>query len=400
MRLAAGILGLLLFLSGTVSLTRQVSLGGVSLLALLSLAALPVVVLIGVAGSGLRLGLLRLPPLAMLSALVLWSSVSLFWYPANVPGLQNIVVVLLWLGTIMATTRVVVARPRAAWSMMRWLERAGWLACGLYAVSVVAYGPESAELIAPRLFGLFVTLVMAWSLARSRFLDSSQIVFFGVGLVLIVLSLGRMSLAVALALILVSRIGTGIRAAGRTIVAATVAGAITFLIVDYDPLVERQLTGDVVDVAGVPVNVRGRDFMWAVTWESGMDRPIVGKGVGSAEENIDRLSTLVSQPHNEFLRIWHDHGVIGLSMLVLFLGMVFTTALRGLSSAERPEDRAYHLAAIGMLLSLVAHSITGNPLQYFPIVVPTGVIFGISIALEHRRVSDSRARRESAHLGP
>jgi hypothetical protein len=49
------------------------------------------------------------------------------------------------------------------------------------------------------------------------------------------------------------------------------------------PLRDRFVRRDVESVAGVSINVTGRDDVWSVAWHSALTSPRIGQGAGSSE---------------------------------------------------------------------------------------------------------------------
>ena len=82
--------------------------------------------------------------------------------------------------------------------------------------------------------------------------------------------------------------------------------------------------------------------MWAATIESARHHPLVGQGLGSSQDLIERLFGL-AHPHNDYLRLWHDLGLVGLLLLVSVTGLMLL-ALR--ETAAMGVLLAAHLGAV------------------------------------------------------
>src|SRR5690606_33721248 len=111
-------------------------------------------------------------------------------------------------------------------------------------------------------------------------------------------------------------------------------GALGWLALQYEPLRERFFLYSGTGL-GVPrleivgsgaesqlalgnLNLSGRGLAWLQTWEHGKQAPILAHGSGGATVFLERDLGLVgiSHPHNDYLRILHDLGWVGLAVLL------------------------------------------------------------------------------------
>jgi O-antigen ligase len=115
------------------------------------------------------------------------------------------------------------------------------------------------------------------------------------------------------------------------------------------------------------VNLQGRELIWAITWERFSESPIFGGGLGAAG---DRLATTLQfdeapAPHNEYLRMLADTGVVGTLLLVVALAVWVKATLHVLRT--NPGDRRHDLAraALGGLVAFAVIAWSDNPLDYY-----------------------------------
>jgi O-antigen ligase len=225
---------------------------------------------------------------------------------------------------------------------------------------------------------------------------------------LILLSLSRIAFFSALVIMCLTwfsprSAGSWLRFLG--VLLATIA--IGYLAIqDIGPLHSRFYTGDVQSIGGgLAVNLEGRSQIWATTWDSYLTSPWFGHGVGSADNLITRVyGGSVGHPHNDYLRILHDYGLVGLVMWVIgFVWLLRRTwrawhrGPRGgahdepdrVSARERRVHAASCLALVGLALSMI----TDNPLDYLFVLAPIGVLVGFSLGLDARTEA---ARRTAA----
>lgn len=153
---------------------------------------------------------------------------------------------------------------------------------------------------------------------------------------------------------------------------AGVVGAIVFLLLPMDNPVKQELL--LQDRSG-----QIRTHMWAEAWELLKDRPFVGAGMASYEERIVPYHTTVNgegieifhHPHNIFLTIWVNTGLIGLMGFILLL--VSTT-----NHAVRTQE--WYLLAF--LTACIVMGLVDSPY----IKNDWSVLFWAGVALIHTRV--------------
>jgi len=134
-----------------------------------------------------------------------------------------------------------------------------------------------------------------------------------------------------------------------------------------------------VELAGVSVSTSGRDVMWPIVIASAMQHPIIGGGLGSSQIALGEFI----QPHNEYLRVWHDGGIIAVVLLVFallrwlfLLRRQYFYALRG--ARQHPE---IELAALFTLLGIVLAAITDNGFMYMFVDAPSGLLIGAAFGV-------------------
>jgi O-antigen ligase len=199
------------------------------------------------------------------------------------------------------------------------------------------------------------------------------------------LSLSRTGFAVALLAFVGAMFGLrSVRGAGRTLatllaVAALVAAGLHFA----NPFAARFNEPDAIVLpGGIRLSVSGRGTLWQATWESALQSPIIGNGVGSARGPVSAVLPGSTHPHNDYLRVFHDLGVVGIVLLVAGLGSAALAAARSLRrGVARPGfSPAVHLASLLAVVVLALEMVTDNSLVYPFVIIPVGVIVGASLA--------------------
>lgn len=151
------------------------------------------------------------------------------------------------------------------------------------------------------------------------------------------------------------------------------------IIENYQPLRDRFMeTGDGgLIVGGVAFNTSGRGNLWDLVFKSAMESPVFGKGPGSATELVTNAFGTIAHPHNDYLRLLHDYGFVGLGFFcfgyLVLLAKTFRRALR--------SDEPMHWSAALALAGVAVAAITDNVVIYPYAMIPLGVVVGASLAL-------------------
>ena len=107
-----------------------------------------------------------------------------------------------------------------------------------------------------------------------------------------------------------------------------------------------------------------RVVFWKNTLAIISENPILGVGTGSFEKayanQVKNLSgwhsVVTSDPHNQFLKIFAEQGLVGLTALLLFMGTVVTAKV----------SSPYREIAVGLLLAWTATSLFSSHFSTFP----------------------------------
>ena len=155
-----------------------------------------------------------------------------------------------------------------------------------------------------------------------------------------------------------------------------------------DSLRNRFLTGDMsLKLGDWAINVSGRLAFWRVITESFKESPILGKGAGSAQAVIDVAFTGIQHPHNDYLRILHDYGLLGMALWIVAISTLLLSLWRLWRLADRlalPQARLY----LSGLLTLVAFALemtADNVIVYAFVVAPLGLVLGSALGLRQVR---------------
>jgi O-antigen ligase len=320
---------------------------------------------------------------------------------ARVPGLVRGVVHVgtpLYIGATLGRS----APERSFHVLHRGFLVAAAVGMSLYAISFAVGGHGSRIVVSPRPFGLFAVLIVAWFMAAH--LNGSRFAKFIViaALVLTLVSLSRSALAAQLAVIVLAQIGTMrnfqtlLRMVGVTVAVVVIALSAVFL---YQPLNNRFFKGDKQQFGGISVNVTGRDALWSANWAWFKQRPVIGWGAGSSDRMTSSLPGAFSgHPHNDYLRLLVDYGVVGLLLWTIGYAMVLGRTWRlWRRSLPRPGPLSQTCGAAFLALTGIAITMmVDNPLIEVGKMAPLGAMAGMAIGMSAAAAARSAARERGA----
>lgn len=165
---------------------------------------------------------------------------------------------------------------------------------------------------------------------------------------------------------------------GLAVLGAGAAAAAAAILLFLPTMQARQ-----IEPGGFPIDLSGRDELWASYFDAFLTSPAFGLGLGAAS-SPDNYFDL---PHNEYLRILVEGGLVGFT---LFAGAVLLWAVQ-LIRRVQGSDRAFVTA---LLLSCATYALTDNVLLMPPGLMAF-VLVGIVIstpALPEPATAGSAAR--------
>jgi len=369
---------LVLLLLGCVDLLGGVDLGlpfsGQGLLTILyAIAALGMLL-----GSG-RVSKTGLKAVWPFIALVIWAVTTMFWYTPSINGIQNVLCLTSFVGLALLAAGV-----SETWEIQSSIEmffRYGiWCAAAAYAWCLWTNGFGAEETIGPRSFGMVALFGVAWYASRWRFGKHGAFVLTAVLLLEIGASLSRVALVTGLVMLTLGRVSATVKGWLWGLLSLGLAVAsFWWMFSNIDPLRDHFLLGDVrLRVGDTAINVSGRSNLWQVTYDSCLDSLWAGKGAGSAAHLVRERFRTIGHPHNDYLRVLHDYGVVGLGLWLL----AWFRILRQLWGQARLSETwgradamlqfAAFLAALGTCLMMI----TDNPMSYIFVMAPLGVLIG------------------------
>ena len=327
------------------------------------------------------------PALRPFLVFLAWIASSFIWFRPTVLGIQNFLVMLAFAGLVLLAENTLSRPPQAANWVGKTLIAATVLACVLYISFMLLDGLGSNLVFHARTFATYVLIGMSWLLAGWRYGSKRDLMWALVLVLLIILSLSRMALATAVLLFPLAWAG-GLRKRQwlRLAFAGILISAIVYVaVVSFEPLRNRfTLDADAASITGEDATdyTSGRYAYWVVTLASSLESPWIGHGAGSSATLLSALYPVV-HPHDEFLRVLHDYGLVGLLLFLYAVWKLLRTSWKIWSEAKRcgaPQARL-HLAAFLSIVAVFFPMLTENSLVYLFMMAPLGVLLGASLGL-------------------
>lgn len=146
------------------------------------------------------------------------------------------------------------------------------------------------------------------------------------------------------------------------------------------PVLDAFIGGDqAVEIGGVTLNTSGRSARWEDVYLSAKESIWFGKGVDVPDEFLDLGRWM--HPHNDYLRLLHRLGVIGLGLWISFfltMMLILRKVIKHHSdSKERRFVQVTYLYSMGVALFMV----TDNTIVYSYVMFPFAVMVGISLSI-------------------
>ncbi|WP_068151806.1 O-antigen ligase family protein [Rhodococcoides corynebacterioides] len=362
------------------------ALNGSSIVGLLATFALIVGVLLrlvdnGTVSAGKRERRLR-PFHAVPIALVVWLGWSL-GITALTGGLSGTIAhpITMYIGLVagmwLTAQRSSVGTPDV---LLKWFLGASTILAAIYATQIAQYGFEPDGAITRRAFALTAMVAIAYLSAHWKklgVLGRLLILLLGFEIAMSGSRTALLAAAVAFALAAMARN----RGRLRTVFLRSLTGvAVLYALVTYwAPLRDRFLEGDGGSIGGLQINTSGREYFWGNLLRAYRENPELGGGIGEAERVMVRYTPTINQPHNDYLRILVDTGLVGLALFVIGVALLAYRLWR-LAFLDDTDHRELHVAALLVLLTFLVAAYTDNPIVYPFVVYPMAAIIGCSLS--------------------
>ena len=320
--------------------------------------------------------------LVPLLVFLVWSfAVTAIFDHFDKEGVQNLAVYVLFFSTIGVVAFRAQVGSGARFTQV--LVVVGWIRVVLYGITLYFEGlNNTAGIYSRRDFAIEALLIMCVVMTstdarrRTRWLPY-------VLAAEIALSESRTAtlLAAVLLIIVAVRGRSGIRAVASVLGRIVIVVLIGLWAIENVPsLHERIFGGNQTALLGVELNTEGRNVIWSgVVADAERHNVWVGQGAGSATDYVRNdegpVGVEAAEPHDDYLRIWHDFGYIGIAIW----SVAMLKLLRDLWTRGRRTGNRMCYAGVLSLLSALGLMVTSNVIVYFFAMLPLGAIIGFAL---------------------
>ncbi len=323
----------------------------------------------------------------LLGGFLVWTALSLAWSPDPSRGLRF---VLLLAVAYLAYLWGRVAGPPGGGSQLWWAGSVG-LGLALTALVFIGEPPPVDRLNPDRILamGVIALVVAAWYGPRRRWYTA---IVGLVGLATVVTSASRMASLVVLVL-LVAAPGLRLPKAGRVLLAVSLVTLVGLAstTTTFQQRWSESGEGTLLDLVTLEnLETSGRFQVWPVVAEA-CGFTLLGHGAGAADTFSSTTDAGFPEPHNEYLRVWCDTGLVG---SLLLWGFVASVAFRAATALRHRSARPWaHHAALQMVAALALLALSDNPLTTaIPFLVPAALALGWSGGMLRRGKSGFAGR--------
>ncbi|CAN5266976.1 hypothetical protein BH09BAC1_BH09BAC1_18270 [soil metagenome] len=136
--------------------------------------------------------------------------------------------------------------------------------------------------------------------------------------------------------------------------------------------------------------IQERFFLWGHTWQMIKEKPIMGHGGGSwrilfpqygLQNNRSQQGYIhFQQPHNDWLWIWAEYGLIGLLLWGLFWGALIIMLIRAFWKLQNAENGITYLLMLFALLVFLINGIFDFPMERSTHLGLMAIVVAVSIS--------------------
>ena len=318
----------------------------------------------------------------MFALFTAWIAYSFIFYRLTVQGIQNTIVIISSILAFIIAAQVAKSIRAPSRAIVRAILIAIWIPATIYMLATPVLGLGHREIFAPRSIAGVLLIGIAVHCGYWRHGSRKD---FWLALVLyavIVLSLSRTAMGTGLGVFILAQIRLNSFTGWLRMIAvlSVAAGIGVFMLLNFEPVRQRFFTGDLsAAVGGVPINMMGRIGVWNTVISSALEAPITGKGPGSSSKALSIVFDNILQPHNDYLRLWHDYGVIGVMLWFSAFGAMMTACRRQYTRFRNSGAKETSLGAAAFLaqVTLLALMLTDNVLIYFYNMIPIFILSGL-----------------------
>lgn len=264
------------------------------------------------------------------------------------------------------------------WHSVKSIRFACAVASFVYLVSCGYFGIGNSQIYFPRALSMISCLGLALTFPLLR--DKPKLFYFfsTIFSITVIFSQSRTAIIV----LLLTLIYISFRQQTKNAAHKATQFFVTFLgiyILASSKIVQDRFkfSGDQAHVGGLQFNTAGRAKIWGLLLDKSQDSLLFGHGLGKSEDLIAGYFGTIAQPHNDYLRVLYDTGIIGLGALFF---VIFGLFFRRISSTQNANLKPSGVRVLGnlVLFQFCVFMITDNPLVYPFYLMPVAFVLGLT----------------------
>tara|TARA_B110000037_G_C17051835_1_gene478091 strand:- start:115 stop:1386 length:1272 start_codon:yes stop_codon:yes gene_type:complete len=166
----------------------------------------------------------------------------------------------------------------------------------------------------------------------------------------------------------------------RYAILAAIMGALVLPVLGGEILsrmqdIESFLTSD--DLLDRNNSMGWRFYFWSNLIEAWKESPWIGFGTGSSIVFGKELMGVWTSPHNGYLRVLYETGIIGLAAFIWVLGTMINQALRLLRQELDEDIKLIAHIYVTMMLGYIILNLTDNILEYYEVAIYNWAILSL-----------------------
>ena len=134
--------------------------------------------------------------------------------------------------------------------------------------------------------------------------------------------------------------------------------------------------GDNQRIFGYSLNTSGRAQVWELMLQSWKESKVFGLGFGSTSKLLTTYFPTIAYPHNDYLKILTEFGVIG---ILVFLSIIFSLVATFYRCSRISTYSISARSALASTFTLLLVMITDNALAYQFVLFPTAILYGLVV---------------------
>jgi hypothetical protein len=142
--------------------------------------------------------------------------------------------------------------------------------------------------------------------------------------------------------------------------------AVLALVLFYTPIFQERFfkgSGTISDVTSGDFESAGRFNAWPYILDEALKHPTLGTGVGSAFDYVPTVWKDSKYVHNDYLRMFFELGIVGLTLFVLAFVCQFAVLYRCINSSTGVVQTAFTICWLGFCVLMVSCA-TDNTILY------------------------------------